>query len=246
MGDELNPALYQGILDMTGRGLHLKQASRDGAPGIRGQDPTFQPIKQTPEMQQTALVNHLMKQYKLPVQEAETYAAHYMKQSDPTAVKMREEAFKAQIPKGEFRDRVDPAVEGFWRAREAAQLQEAQDRANRAKSEATVGAFVLGGMEKAKYKGMTPATEAVYMGQSQATNPYKVPIKPIDAPASNKRVIPVPNGPYGYNYEEEAEPQLIPNAPSVPVGPHVPGKLMAPTDPEEYQRWLAALPGGSL
>lgn len=254
MGDKLDlgPAVYQGILNMTGRGLHLKDASMSGAPGLRGQDQVFNPDTPTADPQ-SALVMLLMTKYKLDVNNAEAYAAHYMKRSDAEASKLKEEAMEGK--RGAFdypKDVATRTVEGIHDARNAAALQES--RMNAARFEAmkanqsarSVGAFVLGGLEKAKYNGMTPATEQVYRADSEAANPYKPPIKPIGEPAPAKKSISVPNGPYGYNYEEEATPQLIPNAPSVPSGPRVPGKLMAPTDPEDYQRWLAALPGGSL
>lgn len=243
MGDkiELNPAVYQGILDMTGRGLHLKDASMSGAPGIRGQDQVFNP-NAGPD-QESALYNLLATKYKLGPKEAEAYTKYYMGGTDPQAKKMREEALEGK--RGAFgypQDGATRTVKGIEEARAAAMLQASQEGMKAAQSERTVGAFVLGGLEKARYGNMTPSTQQVLGMESERSNPYK----PMGEPVQPKRTIQVPNGPYGYNYEEEATPQLIPNAPSVPMGPYSPGKLLSPTDPEERQRWLAALPGGSL
>lgn len=256
MGDklELDPAVYQGILNMTGRALHLKDASMSGAPGLRGQDQVFNPNTPTADPE-SSLYNLLATKYKLGPTEAEAYTKYYMGRNDPESQRIREEALEGK--RGAFAYPEDVAtrtVQGIHDARNARVLMEAEQNAARqkmlaAKSERSVGAFVLGGVEKAKYGNLTPATQKVLKKQMELSNPYPqpvVPYKSIGEPAQPKKSISVPNGPYGYNYEEEAVPQLIPNAPSVPMGRYEKGKLLAPTDPEERQRWLAALPGGSL
>ena len=121
------------------------------------------------------------------------------------------------------------------------QLLEQQSKA--AQSENTVGAFVLGGLETAKFGNTTPATQALLRGLAQKSNPF-----PVDG---NARSFSVPNGPYGWNYEEAATPELIPNARGVmgqeqaPPGRVTPGRLEAPKDPAQYQQWLQSLSGGS-
>lgn len=180
-------------------------------------------------------------------------------------------------------------VRMFLLNRQARPTHVTQEDVKQAQSTRTVQSFVSAGLEAAKYGNMTPATTGMFQRDAAKSDPYGGFMgkggkpgeqgwgqgKPQSTPAQgmsridnpNTSSIPsVPNGPYGWNYEEKGEPQLIPNADEkvftennapgypvprfvprpalVPSGPPV-NRISLPDDPDLYKAYLEMISGGS-
>lgn len=171
---QLNPAEYQAILDMTSKGLSLADRSR----GINSSGTyKFVPGEESSSaLQYNSLVNHLMHKYKLHPDAAVEFAKRYMRSSDPESLKMREEGIQDA---GHFRYEYGYADPMSWNP---------QIAVDNAKSEKTVSAFVLGGVEKAKYGQATPATQVMLQQDMQNSNPY-----PVTQPGRDSKGGPLAN-----------------------------------------------------